>query len=141
MRTRNNSTLVFPFYVCDVTQPSMSVRRLAEQGFNTTLNKKRPAITHTKGFKATLEQREGLYFLQATVVALPSNMRLDIRQTTEGVIAKVMLVTLTPTGMEALRNKNDLWTFNAQGYLVRAQRTQRKALFTPDDRCPVPTDR
>ena len=110
MRTRNNSTLVFPFYVCDVTQPSMSVRRLAEQGFNTTLNKKRPAITHTKGFKATLEQREGLYFLQATVVALPSNMRLDIRQTTEGVIAKVMLVTLTPTGMEALRNKNDLWT-------------------------------
>ena len=68
-------------------------------------------------------------------------MRPDIRQTTEGATAEVMPVTLTPTGMEALRNKNDLWTFNAQGYLVRVHRTQRKALFTPDDRCPVPTDR
>ena len=81
MKTRNNSTLVVPFYVCDVTQPIMSVTRLAEQGFNTTLNEETPAITHTKGSKATLEQREGLYFLQAIVVALPSNMHLDIRQT------------------------------------------------------------
>ena len=24
---------------------------------------------------------------------------------------------------------------------MRVHRTQRKALFTPDDRCPVPTDR
>ena len=65
-------------------------------------------------------------------------MRLDIRQTTEGMTAKVMPVTLTPTGMEAVRNKNDLRAFNAQGYLVRAQ---RMALFTPDDRCPGPTDK
>ena len=26
-------------------------------------------------------------------------------------------------------------------YLVRVHRTQRKALFTPDNRCPAPTDR
>ena len=74
-------------------------------------------------------------------MALPGNIRLDIRQTTIGMTAKVMPVTLTPTGMEAVRNKNDLWTFKAQGYLVRVHRTQRKALFTPDDRCPVPTGR
>ena len=74
-------------------------------------------------------------------MALPSSMCLDIRQTTEGLTAKVMPVTLTPTGMEALRNKNDMWTFNAQGYLVRVHRTQRKAWFTPDDRRPVPSDR
>ena len=47
MKTRNNSTLVVPFYVCDVTQPIMSVTRLAEQGFNTTLNEETQAITHT----------------------------------------------------------------------------------------------
>ena len=50
-------------------------------------------------------------------------------------------VTLTPTGMETLRNKNDLWTFNSQSFLVRVHRTQRKALFIPDSRCPVPTER
>ena len=43
--------------------------------------------------------------------------------------------------MEILRNKNDLWTFNSQGFLVRVHRTQRKALFMPDSRCPVPTER
>ena len=30
---------------------------------------------------------------------------------------------------------------NNQGYLVRAQRSQRKALFMPDQLCPVPTER
>ena len=43
--------------------------------------------------------------------------------------------------MEILRNKNDLWTFNSQGFLVRVHRTTRKALFMPDSRCPVPTER
>ena len=47
IKTWNNSTLVVPFYVCDVTQPIMSVTRLAEQGFNTTLNEETQAITHT----------------------------------------------------------------------------------------------
>ena len=118
----------------------MSVTRLAEQGFNTQL-KDTPAITHSKGFNSTLKQREGLYFLPVTLVVLPINMRLEVNQTAEGTTARVAPVTLTPTGMETLRNKNDLWTFNSQGFLVRVHRTQRKALFMPDSRCPVPTER
>ena len=47
MKTRNSSTLVVPFYVCDMKQPIMSVTRLAEQGFNTTLSEEAPALTHT----------------------------------------------------------------------------------------------
>ena len=38
--------LVFPFFVCEATQPIMSVTRLAEQGFNIQLNEA-PTITHT----------------------------------------------------------------------------------------------
>jgi hypothetical protein len=68
-------------------------------------------------------------------------MRLEVNPTTEGTTARIAPVTLTPTGMEILRNKNDLWTFNSQGFLVRVHRTQRKALFMPDSRCPVPTGR
>ena len=74
-------------------------------------------------------------------VNIPVNMQLEVHQTTQGTTAKITPVTLTPTGMEVLRNKNDLWTFSNQGYLVRAHRTQRKALFVPDQRCPVPTER
>ena len=43
--------------------------------------------------------------------------------------------------MEVVRNRNDTWTFNTQGFLVRTHRTTRKALFVPDSRCPIPTDR
>ena len=103
--------------MCDVTQPIMSVTRLAEQGFNTQLNET-PAITHSKGFNSTLKQREGLYFLTVTLVVLPINMRLEVNQTAEGTTARVAPVTLTPTGMEINRNKNDLWTFNIQGFLA-----------------------
>jgi hypothetical protein len=39
-------------------------------------------------------------------------MRLEVNQTAEGTTARVAPVTLTPTGMEINRNKNDLWTFN-----------------------------
>ena len=74
-------------------------------------------------------------------VNIPVNMQLKVHETTEGAKAKITPVTLTPTGMEVLRNRNDLWTFNNQGYLVRVHRTQRKALFIPDQRCPVPTER
>ena len=68
-------------------------------------------------------------------------MRLEVNQTTEGTTARTAPVTLTPAGMEILRNKNGLCTFNSQGFLVRVHRTQRKALFMPDSRCPVPTER
>ena len=46
MHNTSRQTLVVPFYVCDVTQPIMSVTRLAEQGFTTQLNET-PTITHT----------------------------------------------------------------------------------------------
>ena len=118
----------------------MSVTRLAEQGFSTQLNET-PRITHSKGFNSTLKQREGLYFLPVTLVALPANMRLEVNQTAEGTTARVTPVTLTPAGMEILRNRNDLWTFNCRNFLVRVHRTQRKALFMPDNNCPVPTER
>ena len=140
MHNINKQTLVVPFYVCDVTQPIMSVTRLAEQGFNTQLNET-PAITHTKGFNSALKQRKGLYFLPVVLITLPANLRLEVNQTAEGTTAKISPVTLTPAGMEILRNKNDLWTFNSQGFFVRVHRTTRKALFMPDSRCPVPTER
>ena len=140
MHNTSKQTLVVPFYVCDVTQPIMSVTRLAEQGFNTQLNET-PTITHTKGFNSALKQREGLYFLPVVLITLPANLRLEVNQTAEGTTARIAPVTLIPTGMEILRNKNDLWTFNSQGFLVRIHRTTRKALFMPDSRCPVPTER
>ena len=107
MHNTNKQILVVPFYVCDVTQPIMSVTRLAEQGLNTQLNEKR-TITHSKGFNSALRQREGLYFLPVTLVTLPVSMRLEVNQTTEGTTARIAPVTLTPTGMEILRNNNDL---------------------------------
>ena len=42
----NKQQLVVPFFVCEVTQPIMSVTRLAEQGFNIQLNET-PTVTHT----------------------------------------------------------------------------------------------
>ena len=65
-------------------------------------------------------------------VNIPVNMQLEVHLTTQGTTAKITPATLTPTGMQVLRNKNDLWTFSNQGYLVRAHRTQRKAFFVPD---------
>jgi len=50
-------------------------------------------------------------------------MRLEINQTAKGTTAKIAPVTLTPAGMEILRSRNDLWTFNGQGFLARVQRT------------------
>ena len=140
MTNVNKQQLVVPFFVCEVTQPILSVTRLAEQGFNIQLNET-PTVTHThaKGFNAALVQRDGLYFMTMEFVKIPVNMQLEVHQTNQGTTAKIIPVTWTPTGMELLRNRNDLWTFNSQGYLVRLHRTQRKALFVPDQRCPVPT--
>ena len=124
-----------------MTQPILSVTRLAEQGFNIQLNET-PTVTHTKGFNSALVQCDGLYFMTMEFANIPVNMQLEVHQMTQGTTAKITPVTLTPTGIEVLRNRNDLWTFNNnQGYLVRVHRTQRKALFVPDQRCPVPTAR
>ena len=126
MTNINQQQLVVPFFVCEVTQPIMSVTRLAEQGFNIQLNET-PTVTHTKGFNSALVQRDGLYFMTMEFVNIPVNMQLEVHQTTQGTTAQITPVTLTPTGMEVLRNRNDLWTSNNQGYLVRVHRTQRKA--------------
>ena len=55
MSNISKQQLVIPFFVCEVTQPIMSVTRLAEQGFNIQLNET-PTVTHTntKGFNSAL---------------------------------------------------------------------------------------
>jgi len=53
MHNTNKQTLVVPFYVCDATQPIMSVTRLAEQGFNTQLSET-PTITQ-QGIQLSIE--------------------------------------------------------------------------------------
>ena len=71
------------------------------------------------------------------LVSIPGNMRLEVNETDTAYITPV---TITPTGMEMVRNRNDTWAFNSQGFL-RTHRTTRKAFFVPDSRCPIPTDR
>ena len=45
MTNVNKQQLVVPFFVCEVTQPILSVTRLAEQGFNIQLNET-PTVKH-----------------------------------------------------------------------------------------------
>ena len=55
MHNTNKQTLVVLFYACDVTQPIMSVTRLAEQGFTTQPNET-STITHThQGIQLSIE--------------------------------------------------------------------------------------
>ena len=132
--------VVVPFYVCDVKQPIMSVTRLTEQGFDVQF-KDTPTMSHSKGFQSNLVQRAELFYLPVKLVNIPGNMRLDINKTDTTGTACISPVTLTPTGVEVIRNRHDTWTFNAQGFPVRTHRTTRKALFVPDSRCPTPADR
>ena len=125
------------FYVCDARLPIMSVTRLTEQGFDIQFTDN-PTMSHSKGFHANLVQRAELFYLPMQLVNIPGNMRLEVNETNTAYITPV---TITPTGMEIVRNRNDTWTFNSQGFLVRTRRTTRKALFVPDSRCPIPTDR
>ena len=81
-----------------------AVTRLAEQGFNIQLNET-PTVA--------LVQRDGLYFMTMEFVNIPVNMQLEVHQTTQGTTAQITPVTLTPPGMEVLRNRNGLWTFNS----------------------------
>ena len=55
MKNSKQQPIVIPFYVCDVSQPILSVTRLASQGFNIQLSDN-PTITNTNGFEATLKQ-------------------------------------------------------------------------------------
>ena len=85
----------------------MSATRLAEEGFNIQLNET-PKVTHTKGFNSAPAQRDGLYFMTMGLANVPVNMQLEAHQSTQGTTAKITPVTLTLTGMEVLRNRNDL---------------------------------
>ena len=54
------------------------------------------------------------------------------------VIAMIAPTTLTQAGpQQVLGGNNDYWNYNNEGYLVRYQRNKRKALFVPDNNCPV----
>ena len=137
MTNQHNYRIAVPFYVCDVRLPIMSVTRLTEQGFDIQFTDN-PTMSHSKGFHANLVQRAELFYLPMQLVNIPGNMRLEVNETDTAYITPV---TITPTGMEIVRNRNDTWTFNSQGFLVRTHRTTRKALFVPDSRCPIPTER
>ena len=140
MRNKDDQQLVIPFYVCDVSQAIMSVTRLNEQGYNIHFTDSTPDITHPTGFKATLTKTAGLYYLPVKTTLLPPNTRLDIRETTEGFAATISPVTLTPQGPVWVTHNNDIWMYNNQGFLVRLHRRQRKAVYMPDQHCPVPMD-
>ena len=99
-------------------------------------------MSHSKGFHANLVQRAELFYLPMQLVSIPGN---DLRSTklTQHLQHTLHQSQCTPTGMEIVRHRNDTWTFNCncQGFVVRTHRTTRKALFVPDSRCPLPTER
>ena len=97
MTNNNNQQIVIPFCVCTVSQPILSVTRLAEQGFTVHLSEQ-PTITHPTGFEAKLTTKEGTYFLPANTKGLPSNYKLNIYKTDEGIKATISPITLTPPG-------------------------------------------
>ena len=136
----NQQPVVIPFYVCEVSQPILSVTRLAEQGFQIVLSD-HPRVTHPQGFAATLTQKQGLYFLPAKITTIPETQHIDIHDSPDGIRVTISPVTLTPTGAQWVTHNNDIWMYNNQGYLVRLHKRQRKALFTPDKTCPVPEDK
>ena len=139
MKTEQQQPMVIPFYVCDVSQPILSVTRLAEQGFNITLSE-HPTVTNNNGFEATLKKKDGLYCLPVKTTT-SRIQKLDVHQTPDGIKATVSPVTLTPEGAQWVTHNNDVWMYNNQGYLARLHRSQRRALYTPDQQCPVPEDK
>ena len=85
MTSHSGQQIVIPFYVCEVKQPILSVTRLVEKGFQLTLDDN-PKLHHIKGFNSTLESRNGLFFLQAEITALPKGTKLQIHNTDQGQI-------------------------------------------------------
>ena len=141
MTNHSGQQIVIPFYVCEVKQPILSVTRLVEQGFQLTLDDN-PKLHHIKGFNSTLESRNGLFFLQAEITALPKGTKLQIHNTDQGQIGMIApTTTLTPQGPADTGYAGDYWQFNTQGELVRVHRQHRKTLFTPSrTQCPAPAE-
>ena len=133
--------IVIPFYVCEVKQPILSATRLAEQGFQLTLDDN-PRLQHIKGFNSTLENRNGLFFLQAEITTLPKGPKLQTHSTEPGQICMIApTTTLTPQGPADTGYAGDYWQFNTKVELVRVHRQHRKTLFTPSrTQRPVPAE-
>ena len=140
MTNTSNQPIVIPFYVCSVTQPILSVTRLAEQGFTVQLSEQ-PTVSHPNGFGAKLNIREGTYFLPVKTTGVPDNYKLDVHEAQEGIKATISPITLTPAGAQWVTHQHDIWTYNSQGYLVRVHKTKRRATYMPDQTCPVPTNK
>ena len=135
MHNVEGQPVVIPFYVCDVQQPIVSVSRLEEQGFELTFKEEQPTMKHAKGFNTTLVK-------VATVMPIPPHYTLQIQQTSEGTVAVIAPTTITTQGPEPIVGGNsDYWTYNNEGYLVRAHKRMRNALFSPYKTCPVPTNK
>ena len=125
---------MIPFYVCNAHQPILSATRLAEQGLTLQFGDN-PNIQHPKGFTARLEQRDSLYYLNARIMTLPDNLKLNIEQADDGTISAMIAPTtaLTPEGPTVvLGGRQNYWTYNSEGFLVRIHKVPRKALFQPD---------
>ena len=111
---RSGQQTVIPFYVCEVKQPILSVTRLVEQGFQLTLNDN-PRLQRIKGFNSTLENRNGLFFLQAEITTLPKGTKLQIHSAEQGQIGMIApTTTLTPQGPADTGYAGDYWQFNTK---------------------------
>ena len=117
----------------------MSHNLSCRSNFNITL-REHPTITNNNGFEAALKKKDGLYFLPVKTTT-PRTERLDVHQTSEGIKATISPVTLTPEGAQWVTHNNHTWVYNNQGYLARLHQRQRRALYTPDQQCPVPEDK
>ena len=95
MTHHSGQQVVIPFYVCEVKQPILSVTRLVEQG---TLDDN-PRLQRSKGFNSTLENRDGLFFLQAEITTLPKGRQLQVQSTQQAQLGMLApTTTLTPQG-------------------------------------------
>ena len=98
-------------------------------------------MRHDKGFNVPLVQQHSLYYLPATIMDLGQHQQLQLRHTQKGMIAMIAPTTLTGHGpQQVLGGNSDYWNYNNEGYLARYHRNKRKALFVPDDNCPVPLE-
>ncbi len=80
MINNKDQAIVIPFYICDVAQPILSAKRLAEQGFEIVLSDQ-PTMKHPSGFESTLKPQNGLYYLTMKTTGTPINTRSDSKET------------------------------------------------------------
>ena len=110
MRNNKQQPFVVPFYACNVHAPTLSVTRLAEQGFNIQRSEE-ATITHERGLDAQLKQKEGLGLLRAEMVHWPRDCKLTATHIEAGQIGLLAPMTPTPTGSapQPQGNTADYW--------------------------------